>query len=419
MSRRAASTLAWSLWALSVLLAVGGLVFYALTHSVELTGGGSRVSEQVFSLSFLACSTVGALIVSGRPGNRIGWLFLVAGLSWPVRNFCAGYATYALQQAPGSLPGGDVMAWVQAWFWVPGLTLITSFLPLLFPSGRFLSRRWRAVAWLAGLSALMMTAGLALPPGPINEFDFVDNPVGIAGAAFLLDWNFGWFLFPLSVILSAISMVVRFRRARGDERQQLKWFAAAAALLAVSLVATFFASNTEPAATLTEVLLGLAIGGVPIAAGIAIFKHGLYEIDLIIRRTLVYAVLSAILAGLYFGIVLGLQQAFGPLTRGNDLAIAGSTLAVAALFRPVRSRIQTTVDRRFYRRRYDAARTLEAFSARLRDQVDLEALGVELRSVVQETMQPAHASLWLRPPFEAATPAVTISGRSPSTREVR
>ncbi len=397
MSPRAAARLAWLLWAASVALAAGGLVFYGLTYAVELDGGGSRLAEQLFTVSFVAFSTVGALIVSRRPGNAIGWAFLFAGLAWPMRDFCAGWAVYGLVAHPDSVPGSTLAAWLQAWTWVPSIALTPTFLFLLFPNGRLLSRRWRPVAVLAAVSAGMLIAGAAIVPGPIDEFPSEDNPFGLAGAAWLRDTNPGWFLLPLSVVLSAVSLIVRFRRSRGDERLQLKWFTSAAALVAAALAWTLFAV----ANTVTEVLLAVSLAGMPIAAGIAIFKHGLYEIDLIVRRTLVYSVLSAILAGLYFGIVLALQQVFSPLTRGSDLAIAGSTLAVAALFRPARSRIQGLVDRRFYRRRYDAQQTLEAFSARLRDEIDLEALGVELRQVVQETMQPAHVSLWLRPQKEA------------------
>ena len=389
MSLRAASALAWSLWALSVALAASAVSLFALTRSVQI-GDVRRDVALVAALSFLAYSTVGALIVSRLPGNRIGWLFLVAGLSAELLSAAEGYAAYALLVEPGSLPGGVWAAWLRSWGGVLSYALAATFLLLLFPTGRLPSRRWRPVAWLAGASLLLVAVGAAFAPGDVQDFP-ATNPVGIEALSLLDSSGFAWFGFMLSIPASVACAVVRFRKARGDERQQLKWFAASALLLVVFLLGLDSASPLALAAALASL-------GLPVATGIAIFKYRLYDLDLIIRRTLVYGVLSALLAGLYFGIVIALQQVFSSFAGGSDLAIAASTLAVAALFRPVRGRIQALVDRRFFRRRYDAQRTLEAFTAKLRDEIDLEALGVELRQVVQETMQPAHVSLWLREP---------------------
>lgn len=389
MSARTAPRLAWSLWALSVALAASAVSLFALTRSVQI-GDVRRDVALVAALSFLAYSTVGALIVSRLPGNRIGWLFLVAGLSAELLSAAEGYAAYALLVEPGSLPGGVWAAWLRGWGGALSYALAATFLLLLFPTGRLPSRRWRPVAWLAGASLFLMAAGGAVAPGDVQDFP-ATNPVGIEALSLLDSSGFAWAGLMLSIPASVACAVVRFRKARGDERQQLKWFAASALLLIVFLLGLDSASPLGLAAVLASL-------GLPVATGIAIFKYRLYDLDLIVRRTLVYGVLSALLAGLYFGIVIALQQVFSSFAGGSDLAIAASTLAVAALFRPVRGRIQALVDRRFFRRRYDAQRTLEAFSARLRDEIDLEALAAELRAVVQETMQPAHVSLWLRRP---------------------
>jgi hypothetical protein len=268
-----------------------------------------------------------------------------------------------------------------------------TFLLLLFPTGHLPSRRWRPVAWLAGLSIAMLAIGTAFKPGTLEGIDGVDKPVQVDSAFFGgADW--AWPAALLALLLTLVSVVVRFRHAGADERQQVKWFLAAAPIFVVGFI--MIGELNEA----ISILGALALASLPIAAGIAIFRYHLYDLDVVVRRTLVYGVLTAGLAGLYFGIVIALQEVFSPLTRGNDLAIAGSTLVAAALFRPARRWIQGIVDRRFYRRRYDAAATLEAFSVRLRDEVDLGQLGADLGGVVRDTMQPTHVSLWLRPQRE-------------------
>lgn len=402
MSHRAAARLAWSLWTLCAALDVAFLVLVTLDFSAPVAAPllfESRASDAVFFLPLLAFPTVGALVASRRPENLVGWLFLGAGLVLAVAGFVFELAVHALIAAPGSLPG-ESLAWLSLWLYIPGFFLGVLLL-LLFPNGRLLSPGWRTVGWLALGGLVVVCVGVALRPGPLDDpFELVENPYGIQSATGALNALFvtGWTLFLASSIGAAISLVVRFRRARGEERTQLKWITMAGAVVAVTLIgeaATL--GRSETAVAITQVMIVIALTGIPVATGLAILKHRLYDIDLIIRRTLVYGVLSVFLAGLYFGVVLALQQVFSGFAGGSDLSIAVSTLAVAALFRPVRRRVQALVDRRFYRRRYDAERTLEAFSARLREEIELEALSAELRAIVAETMQPASISLWLRP----------------------
>jgi hypothetical protein len=268
---------------------------------------------------------------------------------------------------------------------------------VLFPDGRPPSRRWRTVGWLAVLAMALLVVGYAFAPGPLEDYPRVDNPLGVDPLRDLLEGFLfiGFPLFALSALASMASLLVRFRRSQGVERQQLKWMAAAAALV----VAAWFVNAFFDQALHTDIslILPLALLALPAAATVAVLRYRLWDLGLVVRRTLVYGALSATLAASYLGLVLLLQVALEPLTSDSGLAIAGSTLAVAALFRPARGRIQKLVDRRFYRRRYDAVRTVEQFSARLRDEVELEALTDELRGVVRETVQPVHVSLWLRP----------------------
>ena len=392
MSARA---VAWVGWSAAVALAVAGVVFYALAPSVEFVNS-SREAGLLFGLVGLAFATVGALITARQRANRIGRLLLFVGLALQFQVAASGYAAYGVVAHPGALPGGEIAAWLQSWIWVPSIGFATTWLFLLFPDGRLPSRRWIPVAALGALAGISLMLYQLLEPGPIEEFPGVDNPFGVASAQDV--FSVGWLLLPLGALLSAASLVARYRRAGFEERLQLKWFASAAAFFAAALSFGFFSSDAGLSPTASEILVVLAATALPVAIGIAVFKHGLYEIDVIIRRTLVYGVLTALLAGTYFGIVLALQQVTRPVTKGSDLAVAGSTLVVAALFRPARRRIQALVDRRFYRSKVDAARTLDAFSARLQREIELESLSAELRSVVSAAMRPAHVSLWLRSP---------------------
>ena len=305
---------------------------------------------------------------------------------------------YALVTAPGALPAGVMMAWFGGWARGMGWFLIVAFLPLLFPTGRLPSSRWRPVLWgTAGFIALFTLVTWLSPASLDLRLPFVRNPLGLELEFMNLLGGVVYLTFPLLVVASGMAVIVRFRRSRGDERQQLKWFAYAVVVMIGVFVVwfSFELAGLAPPGALTFVL---PLIGLPIAAGIAILKYRLYDIDVIINRTLVYGVLTATLALVYFGSVVSLQYVFRALTgQESQLAVVASTLAIAALFQPLRRHIQGFIDRRFYRRKYDAARVLAAFNARLRDEVDLDALGSDLIGVVEDTIQPAHVSLWMRP----------------------
>jgi hypothetical protein len=294
------------------------------------------------------------------------------------------YAAYALVADPGSLPAPRTISRVLG-LGGPLALGFAPFLLLLFPTGYLPSRRWRPIAWIAAASGTVLFALILL-------FDSPDQVGGVITAVTLVVVSA---LFA-SIGISALSLVIRYRRASGVERQQLKWFALAAVLTAASLVGQPLGEalwNLLDAATSTALY---------VAVGVAILRHRLYDIDLIINRTLVYGSLTATLVALYFGGIVVLQRLFVVLTgERSTLAVVASTLAIAALFNPLRRRVQGFVDRRFYRRKYDAAKTLAAFNTRLRDETELDTLSGDVVSVVRETMQPAHVSLWLRPPIEA------------------
>ncbi len=387
---------------LCVGLAAGGLVFALLNGR----GPGEILADNILVVAVLSTvfSGVGALIVFHRPANPIGWIFCAAALFQGLSNFGTEYATYALLTEPGVLPLGAGMSWLSSWIWAPGLGLILVFLPLLFPDGRPPSRRWAWVGWVGGASIAMISALALILLWPERGPALLRAPVEEEGGA---QWILGLlveaFAFPfmlLAGLAAVVSLFVRFRRARGEEREQIKWFAYAAAL---TLSWIFLIEGLPDSSRLFEnatAALGLLVApAIPVAAGIAIFRYRLYDIDRLVNRTLVYAALTATLALIYLGVVVGLQYVFRAVAGGNSsLAVVASTLAIAALFNPLRRGIQSFIDRRFYRNRYDAAKTLEGFSARLRDETDLGALSADLVSVVGETMQPARVSLWLRPP---------------------
>jgi 3',5'-cyclic AMP phosphodiesterase CpdA len=421
MSRASAGRLVWALWALIVALVVGELVFSILNRDTEVESSSGPLLGAVFVVVFLTFPTFGALVASRRPRNPIGWILLGAGVAFGVTGFAEGYGVYALYTDPDSLAGGVNMAWLSAWVFIPALFAAPALLFLLFPDGRLPSPRWRPVVWLAVIAPAVAAADASISPGRLEDPPFADvvNPYGLEGADWLVVFStFGWVGGAAAVAGAAICMILRLRRARGVERQQLKWIATAAALFALAClvaVPTYYAGQDEFGAA----VILLALLAIPIATGLAILRYRLYDIDVVINRTLVYGSVTALLAGAYLGLVLLFQLAFSPLTEENSLAVALSTLAVAALFRPARNRVQAVVDRRFYRRKYDTAQTLTLFAARLRDEVDLDALRAELTGVVGETMQPAHVSLWLRAGALSVTPSVTIPRRSSSTKEMR
>ena len=393
ISARAAVWLAWFLWALSVTFAGLGLLFLFLNGSFEDLLDESLGIDAALALAF---PTVGAIIASRRPGNAVGWIFCAIGLCGGASIFFAQYGIYALVTNPDSLPAGVIATWIGTWVWLPSVTLTITFLLLLFPHGRLLSPRWRPVAWLAAAVTIATTVLLAIVPWDLLDPGVpAQNPVGVESLGYL------GIAPPIPIILigipttllSVASLVLRFRRSRGEERQQLKWFVYAGVLIVGALFVPLLVPGV--AASLLQLLVMPLL---PVAVGVAITRYRLYEIDLLINRTLVYGALTALLVVVYVGSVVSLQGALRALTgQESQLAVVASTLAVAAIFNPLRRRIQAFVDRRFYRRKYDAAKTLEAFSAKLREETDLDALSDELVGVVRETMQPAHVTLWLRP----------------------
>jgi hypothetical protein len=404
MSRRAAAWIAWSLWALTVAFLVLPMLLnllipsMSITKAVGLTNIPEPVAAVVFAALILSLSTVGVLIASRQPQNLIGRIMIVAGFALAAYFLTGSYVELSVALPQGRLPATQWAAWVASWVGIVGFAPTVTFLLLLFPDGRLPSRRWRPVGWLAIAAIVTLVMGSAFTPGPLVDYPEIRNPVGFSPFGILLeDGGVGWLLLPLSVVLSATSMVVRFRRAIGEERQQIKWLALAAVFAAVGWVALTFTYETELEAA--GVLLGLlSFLSIPLAVGVAVLKYRLYDIDILINRTLVYGALTATLVAVYFGGVTLLQGVLRALTgQQSTLAVVVSTLLIAALFNPLRRRIQSFIDRRFYRRKYDAAKTLEAFSAKLRDETDLDALSDDLVGVVRETMQPAHVSLWLRP----------------------
>jgi hypothetical protein len=380
----------WGLLALGLVGHAAGIVLWVVNGSSS-QDLGEYIALTVAFGSFLV---VGCVLVARRPENRVGWIFTAVGLLATAAILAQGYTTYAYVTHPGSLPGRLFAAWVFTWIWLPIGMLTVVFPLLLFPTGRSLTARWRPVTWLAvGLTAAWTVVG-ALNPSLDVVNGTIPNPIGASGA----DPNAGLASTVLNglmlfVIAAAIvSLVVRFRRSRAVERQQFKWFAYAGVLVVLAILST----NVLPH---LGNLPWVAVIALPVSVGIAILRYRLYDIDRLINRTLVYGLLTAILGLAYAGVVLILGQVFGGVTEDPpSWAVAGATLAVAALFQPARRRIQTLVDRRFDRHKYDAAKTVQAFSARLKDEIDLDTLSAELLAVVDETVQPARASLWLRPP---------------------
>jgi hypothetical protein len=402
MNHRAAARLAWSVWAFCVILTVLAVLFHLLIPSGSK--GEFSLDVDVLSVIFLLFPTVGALVASRHPHNPIGWIFCGTSLVLAGGTFADGYVDYALVVWHGSLSGVKVMAWFSSWTGEPTLLLSLALLFLLFPNGRLPSRRWRPVLWtVIGGSATFYLVG-ALTPGPLLTHESIVNPVGVGGTLGDVLGTLGTIalvILLVACLASAISLILRMLQGSDQERQQLKWVAYPAALSAVGLVVAYvgaYVLASELVNALGYWMGVLAFLALPIFTGIAILRYRLYDIDIIINRTLVYGPLTATLITLYFAIIVVLQRLFVLLTgQQSTLAVVASTLLIAALFTPLRRRIQAFIDRRFYRRKYDARKTLEAFSARLREETDLEALNSELVGVVRETMQPAHVSLWLRP----------------------
>jgi hypothetical protein len=388
-------------------LAVASLILALLNGrtlgEIFLAWGSSTGGEGGLAALIVSFSAVGALIASHRPENLIGWIFLAVGFFYGLLSAGEQYAIYALLTNPGALPLGAEASWLMQWIWAPGLGLILVFLPLLFPDGHPPSRRWRPVAWLGGLSIGLICVPASIVIWPERGPALV-RPEGAAeeGTSHALFVVVDLVAVPMMLVAglgAVISLLVRFRRAGGDERQQIKWFASAAALTLVWNLVFGQSTRGLPGAIVALASL-LVLQTIPVATGIAILRYRLYEIDVLINRTLVYGSLTVMLALVYFGGVTATQAVLHTLTGQEklpQLAVVASTLVIAALFTPLRRRIQGFIDRRFYRRKYDARKTLEAFSTKLKNETDLESLNNDLVGVVRETMQPAHVSVWLRP----------------------
>ena len=359
------------------------ILAYVDRHLVPAGMTGWDVSDVFGDVVNMALPVMGFVLASRRPGNRIGWLALAAGLTLGLKSFADQYWQHALVAAPGSGPAGPAALWVSTWIWPIALALV-AFSFLLFPTGRLPSQRWRPAAWFAGTVFALSTAALmagaargwADPSASLSQL--VSPPVLAAMAICLL----------AALVVSGAAIVVRFARSAGEERLQLKWFAAAAVLVVATFIAVILTNSDSVAAV---ILNNLALLCLDVAIAVAVLKYRLYEIDRIISRTLAYAIVTGLLVGVYAGLVLLATEV---LRVKSPVAVAGSTLVAAALFSPLRSRVQRAVDRRFNRARYDADQMVAAFAARLKDAVDLDAVQADLASAVQRALEPVHVSLW-------------------------
>ena len=416
ISTRAVFLLAWSLAGLSVAMFVAVGVLDFLAGSARFPDNSTIVGiigEVVSFVLFLAFPIVGALVASRRPRNPIGWICLADGLLWMIIAVSDSYSIYGVAR-PGSVPFPVAIGTIgNQWLWVPTIGLLGIYLLLLFPDGRLPSRRWRLLAFFSAVTIVLSSVAEGLAPGPLENQGGVANPFGVEALPWLVGASYVLLpLLPLCIFASAVSLVLRYRRSSGEVRQQIKWIAFVAAFAGLSflismvsqLVVVAIRGDNLPQIPWWFELLSdvtvLGFAGVPVAIGIAVLRYRLYDIDIIINRTVVYGSLTVTLIALYLGGVTATQALSRVITGQHQqpqLAVVVSTLAIAAIFNPLRRRIQAFIDRRFYRRKYDARKTLEAFSAKLRDETDLEALNNDLVRVVRETMQPSQLSLWLRP----------------------
>jgi len=406
--------LAWCVFALCVGIWIWAITWGWLARGIEVSdaswSGGGFWANLAFVLAVFPFPLTGIMIVTRRPENRIGWLLLVIGVGWGLTTV-SSYTDYAiLLHHP--LPGAAALGAVGGSSWVIPIGLTGTFLILLFPDGCLPGPRWRIVAWISGSAIVAALVVGLVTPGPMTSGGYpdTDNPFGIGALGGVLDpLHLLVLLIPAMMVASAISLIVRFRRSHGVARQQVKWLAAAAGLVAgayliIEMTSVIVAPPGTHAPTWLLFLQGAALvsfGLIPAAIGVAILRYRLFDIDRLVRRTLVYAALVACLALIYLAGVFTIESAVRSVTGGSSsLAVTLSTLAVAVAFQPLRRRIQAIVDRRFYRARYDAARTLEALSARMREEIDLETLTGDVVSVVRDALHPSHATVWLRPSEE-------------------
>jgi hypothetical protein len=403
--------LAWALCGLTVAFALAsaviGIADPTSLSPANLDPAGPTAEDRVIeggawfavaqAIVFSIIAVVGGVVAARRPDNPVGWLLGAAAFSLGFGNFLNGVYWLVAFGEPGYPGAVEMIAWVESWLWIGWITPFALF-PLLFPTGAPPSPRWRVVGRATILAGGVALVSTMFAPGPLGaDFGWVDNPFGLAGLGLRAVSEVSVLVLVVAALAGVASLVVRYRRSHGIERLQLRWVAAAGCVLVLSV----------PAGSVTSALLGgdtgwawILVGLVTMAGSVAIalLRYRLYDIDVVINRALVYGALSAALAGIYLGGVLLGQLMLNGVTGDSSLAVAGSTLAAAALFRPARSRIQALVDRRFFRAKYDASLTLAAFSAHVRDEVTVDAVATELRRVAVDTMQPSHVSLWLREP---------------------
>jgi len=394
--------LAWSLATLAAALAPVGVAL-ALTGEhggldVPAGRGSQLFLELVSAAGAMLFGVVGVVVVRKQRRHPIGWLFLGTGVAFGVVGVATGYADLALYGGRG-WPGGEWAAWLAGWLVVVPAFASPCIIAQLFPGGRPLAERWRLLFRLSLVAAVYLTLPAMLRPGALANYPTADNPLGLPDwvGTVLFDPIWALAIFVLLGV-SLASLTVRFRRSREVERQQLTWLALAAGIALAGLVVGFAFADISALSTAGFVVAALGLVAMPIAVGIAVLRYRLYEIDRVISKTLVYGSLSVVLGAAYVGLVLAGQWVFSAFAGGSGLAVAVSTLVVAALFLPLRAWLQRFVDRRFYRHRYDAQRTLEAFGARLRQQVELDGMADQLVEVVVQTMRPGHATVWLRRP---------------------
>lgn len=387
--------IAWTLWFLTMALAVGSLISAAKGQPGDYNGWGFRGFSAVLAILFAG---IGMVILVRQPNHVLAWVFCLVGATSALQASLFEYGIYVLITNPGSLPGGLIVAWILNWLWLL-LIFFLALILLLFPDGSIPSLRRRAILYFLVTIVVLQIIIISIIPGPlVSSFPAIENPFGIQSLhglwANILDTIIG-ISFILSIVLIASTFLIRFHHSRDLERQQFKWFAYAAILMIFTAPTAASDNLIHQSAFITAIMF------LPIAMGIAITRYRLYDIDVIIRRTLVYGVLTVLLALVYFGSVVLLQSLATAISgQQSPIVIVISTLIIAGLFNPLRIRLQDFIDRRFYRRKYDAQRTLADFATTARDGVDLERLTAELVSVVQETMQPAQITLWLREPNE-------------------
>jgi signal transduction histidine kinase len=391
MRARTAARLAWSLWFLTLALAIGAFVLLFLNrHTAAPAGSLGRSANVTFPIIFLVFSTVGATVATRQPSNPIGWIFCVSGLSVTLATFSSEYSIYGLFTKPGSLPALDLMLWLDNWAWAPGAQLTTTFLLLLFPTGRLPSPRWRFVAWLSVVAVAVLAAGFAFDPGPLQDFSTIDNPYGISG----FHWaTIAGALISLAAAMACVAaLIVRFRRSAGEERAQMKWFVLSAVVLVAVLVPVILGPQQTP--ELLTFLMGVGFGLLAVTTGIAILKYHLYDIDVVINKTVVYALLAGFFTAVYAAIVIGIGAALG--SRSNGVLMVAAAVIIAVAFQPVRDRAQRFANRMVYGERATPYEALSEFSRWAAGGYSMDAALPELARIVGLSTGSTRAEVWLR-----------------------